>query len=123
MAKKVHCGRTKAEAIVKNIPSPNSIELAIQDLKMIMAFQNGSYFSITIDASNKGYQKMYPIVVLYFHIQKGIQNKLIDFYEDPDETLKIFENIENFLQQSNLDAEYISGFSADNASVNYGIRN
>lgn len=124
MAKKVHCGRTKAEAIVKNILSPNSIELAIQDLKMVTAFQNGSYFSIAIDASNKGSQKMYPIVVQYFHIQKGIQNKLMDFYEDPDETsLKIFENIENFIQQSNLDVKLLSGFSADNASVNYGIRN
>jgi len=47
----------------------------------------------------------------------------MDFYEDPDETsLKIFENIENCIQQSNLDAELLSEFSTDNASVNYGIR-
>lgn len=83
---------------------------------MVTAFQNGSYFSIAIDASNKDSQKMYSIVVQYFHIQKGIQNKLMDFYEDSDETsLKIFENC---IQQSNLDAELLSGFSADNASVN-----
>jgi len=53
---------------------------------MVTAFQNGSYFYIAIDVSNKGSQKMYPIVVQYFHIQKGIQNKLMDFYDDPDET-------------------------------------
>ncbi|KAL4104819.1 hypothetical protein QTP88_020095 [Uroleucon formosanum] len=96
MAKKVHCGRTKAEAIVKNILSPNSIELAIQDLKMVTAFQNCSYFSIAIDASNKGSQKMYPI-----------------------STFSIF----TFKKKSNLDVELLSGFSADNASVNYGVRN
>lgn len=30
--KKTHWGRTKAETIVRNIFSPNSIELSIQDL-------------------------------------------------------------------------------------------
>jgi len=36
MAKKMHSECTKVEVIVKNIHSPNSIELAIQDLKMVM---------------------------------------------------------------------------------------
>jgi hypothetical protein len=44
MAKKVHCGRTKTEAIVKNILSTNSIELAIQNLKMVTIFQNSNFF-------------------------------------------------------------------------------
>jgi hypothetical protein len=86
MAKKVHCERIKAGVIVKNILSPNSIELATEGLKIVKTFQNCSYFSISIDASNKGSQKMYPIFVQYFHIKKGIQNKLMDFYEDPDES-------------------------------------
>jgi hypothetical protein len=70
MAKNVHCGRTKAEAIVKNILSPNSIKLAIQDLKMVTAFQNGSYFSIAIDASNKGSQKNVPYCCSVFSFSK-----------------------------------------------------
>jgi hypothetical protein len=48
---------------------------------MVTAFQNGNYFSIAIDASNKGSQKMHPIAVQYFHIKKGIQNKLMNFYD------------------------------------------
>lgn len=80
-------------------------------------------FSIAIDASNKASKKMYPIVVHYFHIKKGIQNKLMDFCEDPDETsLKIFENIEQFMQRLNLNPEWLSVFSVDNASINFGIR-
>jgi len=91
---------------------------------MVTVFQNGSHFSITIDASNMGSQKIYPVVVQYFHITKRIQNKLLDFYEDPDETsLNIFENIEKLMHRLNLDPELLSGVSADNASVNYGIHN
>lgn len=50
--KKMNYGRTKTESIVKNILSPSSIELAIQDLKMFIAFQNNSNFSFVIDTLN-----------------------------------------------------------------------
>lgn len=47
----------------------------------------------------------------------------MDFYEDPYKTsLNIFENIEKFILQSNLDPELLSEFSADNTSVNYDIQ-
>lgn len=56
------------------------------------------------------------IVVQYFHIEKGIQNKLLDFFENPNETLlKLFKNIEKFIERFNLDPELLSGFVTDNA--------
>lgn len=67
---------------------------------------------------------MYPIVIRYFDQEKGVQNKLMDFYEDSNETSqKFFENIDNFMLQHDLDTTLLSAFSADNASVNYGAHN
>lgn len=64
---------------------------------------------------------MYPIVIRYFDQEKGVQDKLMDFYEDSNETSqKIFEKIEHFMLQHDLDTTLLSAFSTDNASVNYG---
>jgi hypothetical protein len=48
----------------------------------------------------------------------------MDFYEDPNETsLNIFKNIIKLMQRLNLNPGLLSGFFADNVSINYGIRN
>lgn len=75
IASKISCGRTKSEAIVKNLLGPKSEELVVK------ALQNMSYFSVAIDTSNKGNRKMYPIIVVqYFCLQNGCQIKLLDFF-------------------------------------------
>lgn len=57
---------------------------------------------------------MYPIVIRYFDQEKGVQNKLMDFYEDSNETSqKFFENIDNFMLQHDLDTTLLSAFSAE----------
>lgn len=78
-AKKVHCGRTKAEAIVENNLAPRSMKIVLEEMHDIV-------FAVATDASNHGNRKMFPLAVQYFNCVKGVQNKLIDFYEDSDET-------------------------------------
>jgi len=90
IGKKVHCGRTKAEAIVENVLAPKSIELILDDLGI---GNNAPIpFSIASDASNKGNHKLFPVAVKYFDINKGVQNKIIDFYEDNDESSAAISN-------------------------------
>lgn len=120
LSKQVHCGRTKSEAIVKNVLGPKSVEMIINDLKP--ANQNPVYFSIASDASNKGNQKLFPIAVRYFTVKSGIQDKLLDFVEDSKEAAEdIFSNIEKCLKSHQLKLTSVSSYSADNAPVNYGI--
>jgi hypothetical protein len=114
ICKEISCGRTKMEAIAKNVLSPLSIDKHLIKLK-------GKKFSIASDASNKGNVKLFPIVIQYFDTSDGIINFVLDFYEDPNETSDaIYQRIMNILKENNLDVMDISGYCADNASVNYG---
>ena len=59
VATKVKCGRTKSEALVKNVLQPYAQEKLLSELKQCVPFSIGS------DASNKGNKKHYPVVVTY----------------------------------------------------------
>lgn len=121
-AKKIHCGRTKSEAIVENVLGPKSVEDCLFELGV--RNNNPVPFSLACDASNKGNQKLFPVAVRYFNINTGIQTKLIDFYENTDESSdSIVKEIKNTLYKYGLDIKYISAYCADNASVNYGVHN
>ena len=110
----LQCGRTKMEAIAKNILSPLSIE---KHLKAV----NSRKFSIASDASNEGNIKLFPIAIQYFDINSGINIFVIDFYEDPNETSNaIYNRLKMCLNEYNLDLNNLIAFSGDNASVNYG---
>lgn len=52
ISKKISCGRTKAGAIVRKVLGPKSIELVVNEL--LGDGDNGKYFSISSDASNRG---------------------------------------------------------------------
>lgn len=78
LSKFIHCGKTKAAAFVENILGPKSVEMVLEDLKPTNG--NCRYFSISMDASNRGNEKLFPLVVTYFMPTTGIQNKLIDFF-------------------------------------------
>ncbi|KAI4461585.1 hat family dimerization domaincontaining protein-related [Holotrichia oblita] len=77
---KMTCKRTKAAAITRNVLGPYSQEKVISDLKPCF------YFSIASDASNVGNLKTFPYAVQYFNCNKGICRKLLDFYEEAEET-------------------------------------
>lgn len=122
LAKKVHCGRTKAEAIVENCLAPKSVEIVLEEMET--STESSLPFAILSDASNKGSQKLFPIAVRYFSVKNGIQNKLLDFIENNDESSSsITTSILTTLDKCGLKISDISSYSADNASVNYGVHN
>ena len=66
---------------------------------------------------------MFPLIVQYFTSKTGTNVKLLDFYEDLEETSNDIVNaIKIRLEKQNLPLKYILAYSADNASVNFGNR-
>ena len=114
IARHLHCGRTKMEAIATNILSPLSVKTHLKKI-------NEKCFSISSDASNKGNVKLFPIGVQYFDTNEGIVNFVLDFYEDSNETSDaIFAKLNHSLETHSLNSKLLIAFSGDNASVNYG---
>lgn len=109
------CGRTKSAAITRSVLGPFSQEKVVSDLKRV------DYFAVSSDASNVGNIKTFPYAVQYFNEKHGICRKLLDFYEDSEETsLDIFQCLQKITAACDLKMSQISAYSADNASVNYG---
>ncbi|XP_036973568.1 uncharacterized protein LOC119030243 [Acanthopagrus latus] len=78
------------------------------------------FFSVASDASNHGTTKLFPLSVRYWTPELGVQTKVLDFYEDNDETsAAINYQIVTKLKESGLELDRISAYSADNASLNY----
>ncbi|XP_070793562.1 cytochrome P450 2C5-like isoform X2 [Pituophis catenifer annectens] len=116
IVKKMSCGRTKSSAIVNEVLYPFSIELVLNDLK------TGIPFSLSTDASNKGNRKMYPVVAQYFTCEEGLCVKILDFYEDSfEDSTSIKNQLCRVLSDNELEINNVSAYSADNASVNYGV--
>lgn len=116
ISKKIACGRTKAEALVENVLGPHSVELVLKELK-----EDSKPYSISTDASNKGNLKMYPVSVRFFSKENGVTDRLIDFYEDFDESSDgISRKLLHVLDENGLDTKNLVSYGADNASVNYG---
>lgn len=112
----IGCGRTKATAIVQNVLGPFSQQQLTEEL-------HGMYFSVSSNASNVGNTKTYPYTVQYLGVD-GICQKLLDFYEDPNEcSADIFQRLKEITEFNGLKLEHISAYSVDNASVNYGRHN
>lgn len=61
IVKKMSLGRTKAEAIVKDVLAPK----AVADVVDVLIGESGKPipFAIQTDASNKGNRKMFPLAV------------------------------------------------------------
>jgi hypothetical protein len=77
---------------------------------------------LNLDSHKK--KKLFPIAVRYWTPKNGVENKVLDFYDDPDETSAGIANpIKARLTENLLSLENISSYSANNASVNFGKRN
>uniref|UniRef100_A0A8C6NU33 Uncharacterized protein n=1 Tax=Nothobranchius furzeri TaxID=105023 RepID=A0A8C6NU33_NOTFU len=119
VAKGVTCGKTKAKALCENVLAPYSIQEHVDYIK-----ENELHYSLATDASNKGTTKCFPIVLRYFHFEEGVQNALLDFYSDSNETSEAITNqLLAKLEMSGLNLQKLSAYTADNASVNYGKHN
>lgn len=82
------------------------------------------FFSVASDASNHGSAKLFPLAVRYWTPELGLQNKVLDFYEDSEEaSASIHKQITNKLRENGLQLDMISAYTADNACVNYGKYN
>jgi len=123
VAKKLMCGRTKAEALVTNVLAPKSVELILADLSESINGGLVPNFSISTDASNMKNRKLFPVCVQYFSAEAGIKKKLLDFVELNDEhSAEVADMLVTCLRSNGLDVKNVSAYSADNASVNYGSK-
>jgi hypothetical protein len=89
ISKEVSCGHTKSEATVTEVLAPASVKETIATLtfSMIDGCDNVvPFYSLANDASNHGDKKLFPIAVRYWTHKNGVENKVLDFYDDPDET-------------------------------------
>lgn len=115
IAKLVTCGRTKAEALITNVLAPLASDFS-QSLE-----SKDIFFSIATDASNKGNVKTFPISVRFWTPEQGIQNRVLDFFEQAVESADaVTDTLLNKLKEHKLSIHNISAYSADNAAVNYG---
>nr|XP_055037244.1 uncharacterized protein LOC129424964 [Misgurnus anguillicaudatus] len=131
IAKRMACGRTKAEAIVTDVLAPASVEDCLKVLRRPLNEQREAttkahtpFFSVASDASSHGTTKLFPLSVRYWTPDLGVQMKVLDFYDDSDETSAAIHNqIVTKLEENGLGLDMISAYSADNASLNYGRYN
>jgi len=94
IAKKVPCGRTKSEALGKEVLGPKFLNNVLCDLKRTYD-QKPAYFGLCCDASNRRNQKLFPAAVTYF-TPSGKKTVLVDFYEDPQENAaSIFDHLQS----------------------------
>lgn len=115
IAPKVQCGRTKTQAIVDNVLAPFSLEIVQKTLDDEVKF-----VGVSTDGSNFGSQKVFPVLVQYFHKEKGIQHKLLDLVTVNNEksqtiTDVILASLTKFQIQDKCNA-----FGADNTNTNFG---
>ena len=113
----IHLARTKMEALVTEVLGPYAIQSIIDILN-----NENLFYCLQTDASNKKNIKLFPLVVQYFTITNGIQNKLLDFYENSDESADgMFKAINDSMNFYKLSFDQVSALSADNTNANYGV--
>ena len=106
---------TKVTSYVVNILGPRAQEKCVVELK------SAGFFGIGSDASNKGNKKLFPVTVRYFSRTEGLKDGFLDFYNDNNETSQaIAEQLKTIIEGNELNLKYVSFYSVDNASVNYG---
>lgn len=125
----VHVSTTEKKHIIKkhaNQCNPFSINQMTHRLikfpPMLPGGMRTPIFSVASDASNHGSTKLFPLAVRYWTPELRLKNRVVDFYEDSAETSEsIHCQITNKLKDNGLRLEMFSAYTADNASVNYGM--
>ncbi|XP_005999068.2 uncharacterized protein LOC102355222 [Latimeria chalumnae] len=116
LASKMKLGRTKIESLVENVLGPFSVKSAVEKLKA-----SSSPFAVATDASNKGNRKFFPLAAHFFYVESGVNDVLLDFYEEPDESSEsVMKCIIDAVNNLGLDLKDVIAYRADSASVNYG---
>lgn len=114
---KFSCRRTKATAVTVDVLGKYAEALLKEDL------EKAQFLTIMTDASNHRTEKMFPVLVRYFDVDKGICNKLLDFNTLKGETSDIIVKFLQAVIDENQLRDKIIAFSADNTNTNFGGRN
>ncbi|XP_074838051.1 uncharacterized protein LOC142004355 isoform X2 [Carettochelys insculpta] len=105
---------SKSEAIIRSVLAPLSTEELQCDLEKC------SFITLCVDASNKKGQKLFPVLVRYFHPDSGIHTKIIDFSSLPCETPEVqCEFLYQLIEKHSL-GEKLVGLCANTANANFG---
>ncbi|CAF1681801.1 unnamed protein product [Adineta ricciae] len=93
-------GRTKAREIAVNVLAPFISAQITENLNKV------GFHSLSFDGSNKGHKKMFPVVVNYFTIERGIERSVIEVVELVNETADhIIASLREVLQMNNIDIQ------------------
>lgn len=112
--KKFTCSQTKCQAIVLNVIAPQIRKMLIEDLKKC------SFVSVSVDASNHGSIKIFPVLVRFFIPTVGVCVKVLEISSEDGETSTIINDlIKNTAEAYDL-LKKIVAFCGDNAKVNFG---
>lgn len=114
VATKVQSGKTKTQAIVDNVLAPYAMDVVRDVLKNI------KFVGVSTDGSNFGNTKVFPIMIQYFHKDRGIQHKLIELASLSNEkSATITDLIVKSLEEFELIFK-TTAFGADNTNTNFG---
>ncbi|XP_074838055.1 uncharacterized protein LOC142004356 isoform X2 [Carettochelys insculpta] len=111
---KFSSAHTKSEAIIRSVLAPLSTEELQRDLEKC------SFITLSVDASNKKGQKLFPVLVRYFHPDSGIHTKIIDFSSLPCETPEVQGEFLCQLIEKHSLGEKLVGLCANTANANFG---
>lgn len=64
---------------------------------------------------------MFPFIINYFTIDRGIVRAVVEVIEQPNETANhIVASLREVLNMNNIDIKNMTSIGADNTNVNYG---
>lgn len=64
---------------------------------------------------------MFPFVVNYFTVERGIIKSVVEVIEQPNETAThVVASLREVLKMNNLEIKNLTSIGADNTNVNYG---
>ena len=114
MAKIFPGARTKTAAIIKAVLAPHSTDVALKSLKE----NEIAYCGIATDGSNHEALKLFPVIIQYFDWKYGgLQSKLIEFKNTPNETADTIANyIKETLDKHGLTKKCVA-FAGDNCNT------
>jgi hypothetical protein len=113
-AKKYSSARTKTEAIINSVIAPHAVDIVIEIMNGI------SCFGLSVDGSNHGNQKVFPILIQYFDWKSGVKTKVIELKTMPNETAQTISTyILETLKKHGLINKCVA-FSGDNTNTNFG---
>lgn len=117
IAMKFSSAKTKTEAIVNSVLAPDSLDSILKNIER----NDIRYCGVSVDASNHGALKVFPVVIQYFDWKNGgLQSKLIEMEALPGETADIIASyVKETLENKGLLKKCIS-FTGDNCNTMFG---